>query len=81
MITIFLFLELEGLRDRYERLKKRAAGMQFSTINALERLKTFNRAFAEADAWLTQRIAQVSQIQLDSADAQEILGLKAKVDR
>lgn len=73
--------EAEGLRSRCDKLKKQVAGMHSAASNALERLETFNRAYEEADAWITQRLGQVAQIQLESADPQEILALKSKVDR
>lgn len=75
------FTEADGLRNRHEKLKKHVAGMRSSASNTLERLETFNRAYAEANVWMTQQLGQISQIHLESADPQEILVLKTKVDR
>ncbi|VUZ50157.1 unnamed protein product [Hymenolepis diminuta] len=76
-----LILEAEGLKNRHDKLKKHVAGIRSSASNTLERLETFNRAYAEANVWMTHRLGQISQIHLESADSQEILVLKTKVDR
>lgn len=55
--------------------------MKSTASSSLRRLDTFSNAFMEADAWLTQRLNQIPQLQLSSVDSQEILALTKKLDR
>ncbi|VDM16562.1 unnamed protein product [Hydatigera taeniaeformis] len=76
-----LVQDAESLRNGCERLKGRACSMKSASTSSLRRLETFANAFTEANAWLTQRLNQITQLQLTSVNCQEIHSLRKKLDR
>ncbi|CDS39395.1 Spectrin alpha actinin [Echinococcus multilocularis] len=76
-----LVQDAENLKNGCERLKSRIFSMQSTAASSLRSLEDFSNAFMEADAWLTQRLNQISQLQLSSVDPQEILALTKKLNR